>query len=61
MRAEFEYWASDSGAWPAAAARSGDGYRLMQTHQQWLAWQAGYSAALRSQWPAAADESGDTI
>lgn len=39
-REAFEHWFSDGGEWPKAVERSGDGYKLMQAHSAWRAWQA---------------------
>lgn len=43
-RQQFEQWITNDGDFQAAAARDGDGYRLMQSQQAWLAWSA---AAMR--------------
>jgi len=45
VRADFEAWASDCGQWPQAVERSGDGYKMMNTHLRWTAWQACSVAA----------------
>ena len=39
-RRRFEHWFSDQGKWPQAVERSGNGYRLIQANDAWLAWQA---------------------
>ena len=42
---QFEEWATDGGKWPQAVELSGDhGYKLMKTHNDWLAWQASWEA-----------------
>lgn len=43
-RAVFEDWYSEGGKWPAVVERSGDGYKLMQAHSAWVAWQAAWKA-----------------
>ncbi len=40
QREEFEKWASNEGAWPAAIERSRDGYKLAKTQADWNAWKA---------------------
>ena len=49
VRAKFEARASDNGKWPRAIERSGDGYKLMQTHSDWMAYRDGWNAALAAQ------------
>jgi hypothetical protein len=52
MRARFERFASDHGKWPGAVVRSGDAYKLMNTHIQWVAWQAAYADSIEPAQPA---------
>ena len=48
LRKEFEEWISPNGDWPKQIERGSDGgYKLMQTHQQWLAWQAATIACAK--------------
>lgn len=44
VRVAFDDWFSEGGKWPAAVERSGDGYKLMQAHSAWVAWQAARKA-----------------
>ena len=44
-RDAFEAWASDAYKWPNAIERSGEGYRLMQTHASWEAWSMAWGSA----------------
>jgi hypothetical protein len=40
-RKKFEYWFSESGAWPKAVERERDGsYRLSVAASAWKAWEA---------------------
>jgi hypothetical protein len=39
-REAFEAWASDSGEFPKAVQRSGEGYLLAVTQTYWSSWQA---------------------
>ena len=45
MRAAFEAWFSQDGAWPNAITRNGSGYRLSTAQSSWIAWQASWKAA----------------
>lgn len=46
-RVAFEAWFSDGGNFIKSVERMGDGgYRFMQAHQAWGAWQASRKAAL---------------
>lgn len=47
-RERFEAWASDNGKWPEAIERSGEGYRIMQTQCDWMAWQAACPEGLEA-------------
>lgn len=52
-RAAFEAWQSDSGRWPQAVERYGEGYKLAQTHAAWVAWHGAWAAsaaAERNRW-----------
>jgi hypothetical protein len=45
MRAEFEVYMSENGAYPRAIERNSNGtYRLMQTSSAWVVWQAARAA-----------------
>jgi hypothetical protein len=44
-RAAFEDWQSDSGRWPKAVERAGEGYKLAASHAAWTAWRAGWVRA----------------
>lgn len=55
MRAEFENWYSDNSQFPKAVERSGDGYKLMQAQQSWMAWQAAWKRIFTTNNPKALD------
>lgn len=44
-RAAFEAWFSSDGRYPQAIERSGNGYKLMGTHNAWTAWEASWQSA----------------
>lgn len=48
-RAAFEDWQSDSGRWPQAVERYGEGYKLAQTHAAWVAWSGAWTAAITAE------------
>ena len=44
VRAQFERWYSNDGAWSKALERSGDGYKYQGTDHAWHVWKAAVKA-----------------
>jgi len=47
-REQFEAWASDNGRFPRAVERSGGGYLLLATQNNWQVWQAAINSVKES-------------